>query len=72
MNLGSSELLIVLTLCTILVILPITLAIVATRRAGSRRRTACPFCAEMIVPEAKVCRFCGRELPAGWTQNSKL
>jgi predicted amidophosphoribosyltransferase len=23
----------------------------------------CPFCAEMIKRDAKVCRYCGRELP---------
>ena len=24
----------------------------------------CPFCAELVKPEAKVCRFCNREIPA--------
>ena len=23
----------------------------------------CPFCAEMIKPDAKVCRYCSRNLP---------
>jgi hypothetical protein len=25
----------------------------------------CPFCAEIIKSEAKVCRFCGRDVPEG-------
>jgi len=23
----------------------------------------CPFCAENVKPEAKACRYCGREIP---------
>jgi hypothetical protein len=29
---------------------------------GSQRK--CPFCAELIQPAAKVCKHCGRDLPA--------
>ncbi len=24
----------------------------------------CPFCSESVKPDAKVCRYCGRDLPA--------
>jgi len=30
-------------------------------RQGEAKK--CPFCAELVKPEATVCRFCGRELP---------
>lgn len=37
-------------------------------QAASREdRYPCPFCAEPIISAARVCRFCGKELPAGWS-----
>jgi hypothetical protein len=30
---------------------------------GWRGMRKCPFCAELIRAEAKVCRFCSREVP---------
>jgi hypothetical protein len=29
--------------------------------------TACPFCAEPIKADAKVCKHCSRDLPEGWS-----
>ena len=30
------------------------------------QRVPCPFCAELILPAAKLCRFCGHELAPEW------
>jgi hypothetical protein len=63
-SLGILELLIILAACG-LPLLAIAAAVVvgvfvAKRNRGQLRR--CPYCAELIRQEAKVCRFCGREV----------
>jgi hypothetical protein len=35
---------------------------------STEERLPCPFCAEAILPEARACRFCGRNLPTGWAR----
>ncbi|HEY6220571.1 MAG TPA: PH domain-containing protein [Gemmatimonadaceae bacterium] len=36
----------------------------AARTDSGRKERKCPFCAEMILADAKICRFCNRDLPA--------
>ena len=36
---------------------------VEARHLGGRELQKCPFCAELIKPEAFVCKHCGRDLP---------
>jgi rRNA maturation endonuclease Nob1 len=64
LNLGFWELLIILAICG-LPLLGIAAAavvgvLVVKRNRGELRR--CPHCAELVRQEAKVCRFCGREI----------
>ena len=41
-----------------------------TPATGEQARSPCPFCAEMIVNAAVVCRFCGRDLRTNWLRPS--
>jgi hypothetical protein len=34
----------------------------------AERRLPCPYCAEAIIPAARVCRFCGHELGENWAR----
>jgi len=44
-----------------IIALPHSLLLDSAPETGRRQ---CPFCAELIKAEAKVCRYCGRDIPA--------
>jgi hypothetical protein len=64
MSIGPYELLIACGILFVLIIIPaaIVYAIVLRSRNTGQKRIPCPYCAELILPDAKVCRYCGRSL----------
>lgn len=61
--LGPWELLIILLLCGMF-IGPLLLVVVLVGRRSGINRKKCPHCAEYIARDARVCRYCGRDVPA--------
>jgi hypothetical protein len=73
MNLAPTELIIILLMCLpVLGVIAIGIVLLVRRRdlvAG--KRVPCPHCAELIMPQATVCRFCGRDLLPGWSNTNE-
>jgi len=65
MNVGPTELIIIILMCLPVIILVAIAVVLIVRRRELlfSKRVRCPHCAEWIMPDAKVCRYCGRDVP---------
>lgn len=50
---------------------PLLFAVSGLTSAGDLDSKTCPFCAERVKPQAKVCKHCGRDLNARVSDSSR-
>ncbi len=67
MNFGTTEIILILAVLFLLavpviIVLGIVFLVNRNKQANANLKQ-CPFCAERIQAQAKVCRFCSKDLP---------